>query len=354
MWSTTKHRASLLALVFLWHGSLLASERIESFEPHMGTTFRVVLYADDVSRARDALHAAFDRVAELDHKLSDYLPDSELNRACGSAVGRDVPISDDFYVVLLAAQSLAERTDGAFDVTLGPVIRLWRTARQTGKLPKVNAITSALQRTGYRKLHLRGRCAEPTHTMRLGYGRECNLDLGAIAKGYAADEALRVLRERGFRQALVAASGDIALGDPPPGEDGWETGIDSIDAQGESFTEVLRLHNAAVSTSGDTEQSVRIGGVRYSHIVNPATGSGLARRIGVTVIAAKGIDSDSLSTAASVIVEQHGFERALELIEKSKASGIIVAEVDGSWKRYETAVSPLFSATSTGSAERPR
>jgi FAD:protein FMN transferase len=333
VWSTIKHRVTLLALIVLLPVYLFASERIESFEPHMGTTFRIVLYADDVARAQDALRTAFDRVAELDHKLSDYLPDSELNRVCGSAVGHDVPISDDFYVVLLAAQSLAERTDGAFDVTLGPVIRLWRTARQTSKLPGVNAITSALQRTGYRKLHLTSNSGQ--HTIRLDM-EGMQLDLGAIAKGYAADEALRVLREYDFRQALVAASGDIALGDAPPGEEGWETGIDSIDAQGESFTEVLHLHNAAVSTSGDTEQSVRIAGVRYSHIVNPATGNGLTKRIGVTVIAEKGIDSDSLSTAASVVVEQRGSEQALELIEQNKASGIIVAEVDGSWKKYET------------------
>jgi thiamine biosynthesis lipoprotein len=333
VWSTTKYRPAFLFLLLSLAGSLPASERIESFEPHMGTTFRIVLYADDVARARDALRAAFNRVADLDRKLSDYLPDSELNRVCVSAVGQDVPISDDLYVVLLAAQALAERTDGAFDVTLGPVIRLWRTARKSAQLPDAEAIKAALQRTGYRMLHLADSAGH--RTIRLD--REgMQLDLGAIAKGYAADEALRVLRERGFPQAVVAASGDIAIGDAPPSEVGWETGIDSIDAQGESFTEVLTLHNAAVSTSGDTEQSVQIAGVRYSHIVNPATGNGLTHRIGVTVIAAKGIDSDALSTAASVVTEQHGPEQALALIEQSKASGIIITEVDGSWKRYQT------------------
>jgi len=161
------------------------------------------------------------------------------------------------------------------------------------------------------------------------------LDLGAIAKGYAADEGLRVLRERGFPVALMAASGDIAFGDPPPGKAGWDTGVDSVNASSETFADVLQLHNAAISTSGDTEQHVEIGGIRYSHIVNPKTQKGLTHRIGVTVIAAKGIDSDGLSTAASVIAEQNGPAAALSLIEKSGARGIVVVEAGGKWKKYE-------------------
>jgi len=330
VWSTI----SALAVLALWLcPSLRAAGRIEALEPHMGTMFRIVLYADDPVRAHAAIRAAFDRVADLDNKLSDYLADSELNRVCTTAIGRDVAISGDLYTVLVASQSLADRTDGAFDVTLGPVIRLWRTARQTGWQPAADEITSALQRTGYRRLHLAGTAAHPT--IRLDFAG-MQLDLGAIAKGYAADEGLRILRDRGFPQALVAASGDIAFGDAPPDKPGWETGVDSIDASRESFTDVLRLHNAAVSTSGDTEQYVEIDGVRYSHIVNPKTGQGLTHRIGVTVVAAKGIDSDGLSTAASVIAEQVGVPAALALIEKAGARGIVEVDVDGQWKKYET------------------
>lgn len=167
------------------------------------------------------------------------------------------------------------------------------------------------------------------------------LDLGAIAKGYAADEGLRVLRERGFPQALVAASGDIAFGDAPPGKPGWDAGVDSTGAANAAFTEVLQLHNAAISTSGDTEQFAVIDGIRYSHIVNPKTGKGLTRRVGVTVVARKGIDSDGLSTAASVVFEQAGAAAAVALIEHAGARGIVMVEEEGTWKRYDAGSGPM-------------
>ena len=287
-----------------------AQERIEAFEPHMGTMFRIVLYADDVERANQAIRAAFDRVADLDNELSDYKPDSELNNACRAAVDRDVPISEDLATVLHASQALSEATEGAFDVTLGPVIRLWRKARQTRVLPSAEALAEARRLSGYRKL----RVGERTLRVELP---GMQLDLGAIAKGYAADEALRLLAGRGFPRALVAASGDLAIGDAPPGKAGWDIGFDS---------RTLRVHNAGVSTSGDTEQFVEIAGQRYSHIVNPATGKGLTRRIGVTVIATKAIDSDGLATAASVVTEQRGAAAAMALIEARGATGYITAK----------------------------
>lgn len=333
MWSTIRNVRLGCILLCLVSRAIAAPERIEALEPHMGTMFRIVLYAADPARAHTAIRAAFDRVAELDNELSDYLPDSELNRICVTAAGRDVPVSQDLYAVLQASQSLAERTDGAFDITLGPVIRLWRRARQTGQLPSDAEIAAAARRTGYRSLHVASGGGHATVRLDMA---GMQLDLGAIAKGYAADEGLRLLRGQGFPQAMVAASGDIAFGDAPPGVAGWRTGIDSVNAPNDAFTEVLQLSNAAVSTSGDTEQYAEIGGVRYSHIVDPKTGKGLTARIGVTVIAAKGIDSDGLSTAASVLCEQRGAGAALDLIGKSGARGIVVVLTGGRWLKYET------------------
>jgi FAD:protein FMN transferase len=294
------------------------AERIEAEEPHMGTMFRIVLYAGNVADGRAAIRKAFDRVAELDAELSDYKPDSELNRLCRDGVGRDVAVSEDLYTVLKASQALADSTGGAFDITIGPVVRVWRKARQAKQLPSPAEIAEALRLTGYQKLHI------GDHTARLDLAG-MQLDLGAIAKGYAADEALRLLRNQGFPEALVAASGDIAIGDAPPGKAGWKIGAETF----ESSNRTLELHNAAVSTSGDTEQYVEIGGVRYSHIINPATGNGLTQRIGVTVIAEKAIDSDALATAASVVTEQHGAAAALALIEVRGAKGIIVSASGG-------------------------
>ena len=166
---------AILALVV--SPALRAAERIEAIEPHMGTMFRIVLYADDPARAHMAIRAAFDRVSDLDGKLSDYIPASELNRVCASAVNRDVHISDELYTVLKASQSLAARTDGAFDVTLGPVIRLWRTARKTGELPADGDVAAALRRSGYRYLHLAPIRPMAGATVRLDLA-DMQLDLG--------------------------------------------------------------------------------------------------------------------------------------------------------------------------------
>lgn len=306
----------------------------------MGTLARIKLYATDETQAKAAFRAAFDRIAQLDATLSDYKPDSELNRICHSAVRRRVPVSADLFTVLLASQELAESTGGAFDVTLGPVIRLWREARRTGWLPDAAVLRGASARCGYRKLHLNA--ADRTVTLDEA---GMQFDVGGIAKGYAADAALAVLREMGIRSALVALSGDLAFSDPPPGQTGWRIGIDSIDTAASDFTRVLELSNAAVSTSGDSEQHLDAGGERYSHIIDPTTGAALTRSITVTIIAARGIIADGTATAVSVL----GADRGMIYIEKhSDLAALIVTRQSGVRRVTEsTAFQRLCAAQQT-------
>ncbi len=273
---------------------------LESVEAHMGTLVRIRLYDANAAQAPVAFRRAFARIAELDEILSDYKPDSELNRVCREAVGRPARVSADLYRVLEAAQLLAERSGGAFDVTLGPVTRLWRG----GRVPDGETLRSALRRTGFRKVHL-----EAGTVMLDEAGMQ--LDLGGIAKGFAADEALTVLRGLGLQRALVAVSGDIAIGDAPPGAVGWKVHV------GDAMRE---LKNCAVSTSGDAEQHSDKGGARHSHIVDPASGMGLVRSITVTVIAGRGLDADGLSTAISVM----GVERGRALLGMYDGAEMVV------------------------------
>jgi len=265
----------------------------EAVEPHMGTLFKIQLYANRPEDARVAFALAFARIAQLDNTLSDYNPSSELSRVCRTAVRKPVRVSDELYTVLQASQDLAYQTDGAFDITVGPLTRLWREARKTAQVPDASAIAAAKAKTGYRKLHLDG----VTHQMLLDE-REMRLDVGGIAKGYAADQALALIGMRGIRSALVAASGDLAFSDPPPGKKGWSIALPS--------GKTLLLRNAAVSTSGDTEQHLDAGGKRYSHILNPGTGQALTSAGIVTVIAPKGIEADALATMLDVIGEERG------------------------------------------------
>ncbi len=262
----------------------------------MGTLFRIELYADNEAQAKHAFQAAFARIAELDQTLSDYKPDSELDRLSTSAVRHPVHVSKDLFRVVDASQDLSGKTDGAFDITIGPLTHLWREARKRHKLPDPTTIEQAKAKCGYRKLHL----DYSRHTVELDESG-MQLDVGAIAKGYAADEALLVITHCGIKSALVAASGDLAFSDSPPGHAGWKIGVDSVDAAHAPFTRILLLTNEAVSTSGSSEQHLDVAGVRYSHIIDPTTGMGLTRETTVTVVARRGIEADSLATAVSVL-----------------------------------------------------
>src|SRR5262249_4059054 len=185
-------------------------------------------------------------IAELDGIMSDYRPASELMRLCKKAGGAPVRVSEDLFAVLQRAQEISRLSGGAFDVTVGPVVRLWRRARRTRQMPDPKELEGALALVGY--LNIRPDAKARTAQLR----REgILLDLGAIARGYAADAALAVLRRFGITRALVAAGGDIAVGEAPPDAEGWKVGVAPLKDAGARPSRYLMLKNAGVSTSGD-------------------------------------------------------------------------------------------------------
>jgi thiamine biosynthesis lipoprotein len=308
--------ALILAIATLVSPPRPELHRYEAVEPHMGTLVRITIYASGEQAASDAFRAAFDRIRDLDGILSDYRPDSELNQITRSAVGRAARVSEDLFTVLTASQELAETTGGAFDITQGPVIRLWRDARKAARVPDLAALQEAARRSGFRKLHLDAEHRTATFEI-----EGMALDVGGIGKGYAASEAIEVLGGLGVRSALVAVSGDLAFSEAPPAQRGWRIGIDKGDTSDVRVPGVLELTNAAVSTSGSSEQHVDIDGRRYSHIIDPSSGMGLVNDITVTVIARHGLDSDGLDTAVSVL----GADRGLAMIEsRPNVAGLII------------------------------
>lgn len=254
----------------------------------MGVDARLVVYAPDKTAAETACIAAFARIAALDAMMSDYRRESELMRLCDHAGGPPVKVSAEISLVLRRAQEISRLSGGAFDVTVGPLVKLWREARKKRKLPATGAIAAARKLVGWRNMVL----DQPPGTVRLAR-KGMRLDLGAIAKGYAVDEVLRTLRARGIRSALVDM-GDIGLGEPPPGKQGWRIRIP--DAGGDFV-----LSHCVVSTSGDLMQHLDIGGMRYSHVVNPHTGYALTNGVEATVIAPSGLLSDPLSTCMTLL-----------------------------------------------------
>ncbi len=271
-------------------------QRFTYSEVHMGMEARITLYATSQAKAEEACIAAFKRIGELDAIMSDYRRDSELNLLCAKAGGEPVPVSADLFRVLERAQQIADRTNGAFDVTASPIIRVWRAARREQRMPDATAMEQARKLVGWKMMRLDRR----KRTVRLERAGML-LDLGGIAKGYACDEAQKVLKRHGVTRAMVEMGGDIAVTAPPPGTKGWTIRVPN--AGDDSGPKDLLFAHQAISTSGDTEQFVVLNGVRYSHIVDPRTGWATKDRIQVTVVAKEGLLTDPLATVLTLLPE---------------------------------------------------
>ena len=281
-------------LLFVGGGPAVAQESSVpdrySFESvHMGTTFGIIAYADGERRASAAASEAFAYVARLDSLFSDYRPDSEASLLAGRAeAGRCTAVSRELWALLLEAQRWSERTGGLFDVTVGPLSRLWRWSARRGSLPPPERVHAARAAVGFSglKIHETERC--------VAFERPgMSLDLGGIAKGFAADAMLDIMNRHGIEAALVDAGGDIVVGAPPPSSPGWLLALPGGDS--------LRLADAAVATSGDTERHVIVDGIRYAHIVDPRTGFGVIDAPTVVVVASTATTADVLASVLTIM-----------------------------------------------------
>lgn len=303
--------------------------RFEFERTEMAIPFKLVLYATNESAANGAAEAVFRRMRQLNNILSDYDPDSELRRLCDtSGEGKAVPVSDDLWRVLVQAKAMAERSDGAFDPTIGPVIRVWRLARAFQKMPPQELLDRTRSLVDYRLVRLvpADRAVELTK-------RGMRLDLGGIAKGFAVQEALGILRSQGIERAMVQAGGDLGVGAPPPDRPGWTIGVASEEPKGPPRFFVCLSH-AFVASSGDMYQFVVLNGKRYSHIVDPRTGLGLTDHSQVTVIGPDGMVADALATAVSVL----GPDRGLKLIDETPGmAAYLMRWVDGKLETRQSA-----------------
>lgn len=278
-----------MALAILATSLQTSGERFEFTQVHMGVATRLIVVAASRERAESAARAAFGRLEELEALFSDYRPTSEISRLSANAGGDFMPISRETALLLRKAEDVRRASHGLFDVTAGPLVALWRRTRDTGALPTFDEVRAARALVDGRQVQVR---ATPT-----GYEARLarpgmRIDFGGIAKGYACDEAMRVLANAGVTNALIEMGGDIAVRGRPPGATGWTITIPSLRRE-------MVLTDCAISTSGDTEQFVVIDGRRYGHIVDLRTGYGTVGRVQATVIAPSGLDTDPWATALS-------------------------------------------------------
>lgn len=312
---------SNLVFFVMWMsvGGTPTLERYEFSEPHMGTLFRLQLYAASEAEAKKAADAGFARVKQLNSILSDYQNDTEIMKLCARAGQGPVSVSPELFTVLLESNRWSRESHGQFDVSVGPLVQLWRRARRTRELPKDDAIREAQSQIGYQSIifDIQKRTVELKKP-------KMRIDLGGIAKGYVADEVLKVIKAHGITSACVAAGGDVVVSNRPPGSEGWVIGISALDHNTKVPVKLL-LENQAVSTAGDLEQYVEINGQRYSHIVDPKTGMGIVGRRSCTVVSSRGIDSDGADTAAYLL----GVTQGIAMIDKQSGLACLFLEKDG-------------------------
>lgn len=303
-----------LFLIALSLGSLRAEEaqRFAFEQPLMGTRFSITCYGTDGAAAKAAADEAFVKGEEINAIASDYIPESELMQL-SQKIGGPVKVSPLMAELLDASFEMAKSTEGTFDPTLGPLTRLWRETRRSEKLPSDNILAAAKAKCGWQDV-VWDKEAGTILLKKPGM----QLDLGGIAKGFTAEKMFEVMEKRGFPQTIIAAGGDLRLGDPPPGRTAWRVGLQTFNP--EEPEEVVELKNCSVSTAGDLHQFVEIEGKRYSHIIDPKTGLGITGKVAVSVIAPHGVICDGLDTAACVI----GADKAEEFAMKRGATRVIV------------------------------
>jgi thiamine biosynthesis lipoprotein len=288
-------------------------------KPAMGSPFTISIYANDSAKATQAASLAFHCADSLNEIFSDYIDSSELNRLnANSGQNRFVPVSEALFDILKYSIEAARLSNGAYDISMGPVVKLWRKARKEKRLPNPDSLKVAMQKVGHLFIHLNDK-ERAVWLEKKGM----LLDLGGLGKGYVAQAALSVIQSKGFRSAMVNAGGKIAIGEAPPGRQGWRIGITIPEEKEALLPRLLLLKNTSVATSGDIYQHLDINGKRYSHIINPKTGIGMTRQRNVTVIAKDATISDWLATACSVLSEKKSFS----LIKKIPGAALLISEV---------------------------
>ena len=273
-----------------------ALERLESSAAIMGSEFRIACYAPTKKLAAGAVTAAFDEVRRVDALLSNYKQDSELSRVNREAGRGEVQVSEELAALLDRCQYYSRASEGAFDITVGALVKAWGFYEGEGKMPRPWTLWWARRNSGYQHL-LVDQAKGKVRFLR----SDLQLDPGGIGKGYAVDRAIAALREYGVETALVSSgtSSIYALGAPPDNADGWDLDVRGADTNDSEFMTVT-LKDESLSTSGSYEKFFDKDGTRYGHILDPRTGQPALGMTAVSVIGPNAIDTEAWSTALFV------------------------------------------------------
>ncbi|MHC4307234.1 MAG: FAD:protein FMN transferase [Planctomycetota bacterium] len=307
----------------------------------MGTVFEVTIYAADKYIAEKAFNDVFQEINRLDYLMSNYKKESVLSELNKNASAEPTVCNKELANVIEQSLQYSEITDGAFDITIGPLMKKWGFFKKQGRIPGKEELASVLESVSYKNIIIEEKAkkslAKDPVTVRTVFFKNTGtqIDLGGIGKGYAVDRAASVLKQNGINSALINFAGNIYAFGTPPGKDLWVIGLQHP-RESEGLLGSFEIKDKAVSTSGDYEKFFTIEGKRYSHIIDPRTGNPVKGIVSVTIVTDSATRADALSTGVFVL----GLEKGMALIEKlPDVEGIII---------YEDADSKLSTKTSSG------
>jgi FAD:protein FMN transferase len=327
--------ACLSSSVFGQSRSNLEVEELSRFElivPAMGTEVQMVVYAESEFAAKQIMDAGWSEIDRLTPILNNYDPESEICRLCLSVPDQATQVSKDLARVLEHSRRWHQLSEGKFDVTVGPLTRLWRTSRKNHQLPNEDDTRHAIDSCGWENVMIRTVIVEGDDSL-VSDRSETSvalkksgmmLDLSGIATGYIIDAAFEKMVANGSTQILINIGGDIRVGDAPTNSNGWRVQIAGLGKSSPPLC-YLVLSNVAVTTSGDLNQYVEINGNRYSHFIDPSDGMPIRRRQSVTAIGKTTIDADAGATALAVL----GMERSSELFHSLPLDEAVIVEESG-------------------------
>jgi len=309
----------LFALVFLVHPTSVFSSGLYKFhQVAMGTVVEITLTGESEESAQKAALQAFQEIKRIEHLMSPWIESSDVNRINRSAGNDGVKVSPETLEVIKRVQEVSKLSEGGFDITVGPLIQLWRKARERGKPPEMEEVKETLNWVNFRNL-------------KTLYGRKVLLrkkgmaiDLGGIAKGYAVDRAFELLKSFGYRNLVVNAGGDLRVGGSKP-EGPWLIGIQHP-RDPEKMMARISVSDTGVATSGDYERFFIHQGKRYHHILDPRNGFPAEECQSVTVLHKEGVTADALATAIFVL----GPEKGYSLCQRLEGVDCLIVDKDGS------------------------
>ena len=286
-------------------------------EIFMGTVVNIKIYD---KHDEEIINKAFDKVEEIENLVSLNKEETELQKLNDNAGIKPIKLSDETYNIIKQAYKYSKESEGEYDLTVGPLVKLWNIGREEAKVPTKDEINQAISKIDYNNIQMNDETKEVYLTQ-----RGMKIDLGSIAKGYTADEVAKLLKQEGVKQAIIDIGGNIYAMGLKNNTEEWTIGIqDPFSDRGEIVGSVA-LSNKSVVTSGIYERYMEKDGVKYHHILNPKTGYPYESDIaGVTIIADKSIDADALST----VVFTKGIEDGIEFIENQEGAQAIFISKD--------------------------